>query len=216
VKHGAMMAAPDTFMFKVIGRGGHAAMPHLSIDPVMIAVQVINNMQSIVSRRINPLNPAVISFCTIHGGDAHNVIPNEVEVVGTIRTFDEELRKWIPKTMKEVLKGVTECQGASYSFEYIERYPALINDNDMTDLAAKSLSKIVGEENVSELKEPNMGGEDFAYLAQKVPSAFFFVGIAKDENNPVSHHHPKFEWDDKNVAVVAQGLAQVAMDFLSS
>jgi amidohydrolase len=86
----------------------------------------------------------------------------------------------------------------------------------MTDLAAKSVSKIVGEENVYELKEPNMGGEDFAYLAQRVPSSFFFVGIAKDENNPISHHHPKFAWDDKNVAIVAESLAQVAIDFLNN
>lgn len=216
VKHGAMMAAPDTFKFRVIGKGGHAAMPHLSIDPVMIAVQAINNMQSIISRRINPLSPAVISYCTIHGGDTHNVIPNEVEVVGTIRTFDKNIRAWIPKAMEGVLKGVTECQGANYSYEYIERYPALINDDNMTDLASKSLSKIVGEKNVCELKEPNMGGEDFAYLAQNVPSAFFFVGIAKDENDPISHHHPKFAWDDKNVAIVAQSLSQVAIDFLNN
>jgi amidohydrolase len=216
VKHGAMMASPDTFIFKVIGKGGHAAMPHLSIDPVMITVQAINNIQSIISRRINPLSPAVISCSTIHGGEAHNIIPDEVEVVGTIRTFDEDLRKWIPKVMEETLKGITECQGASYTYDYIKRYPALINDNNMTDLAAKSVSKVVGEENVYELKEPSMAAEDFAYLTQKVPSSFFFVGIAKDANNPVFHHNPKFEWDDKNISTVAQSFAQVAIDFLNN
>lgn len=214
IKHGAMMAAPDKFIFKVIGKGGHGAMPHTCIDPIIIAVQAINSMQYIISRRINPLEPAVISYCSIHGGENHNVIPNEVEVIGTIRTFDEDLRKWIPSAMESILKSTAECQGADYVFEYLEKFPALINDNKMTDLVSNSLSKIVGKNHVIELPEPTMGGEDFAYFTQRVPSSFFFVGIAKDKGNLVSHHHPKFEWDDNNLATIAMGLAQVAVDFL--
>lgn len=214
VKHGPAMAAPDTFMFKVIGKGGHGAMPHLAVDPVILTVQAINNMQSIVSRRINPLSPAVVSYCSLHGGGSHNVIPNEVEVVGTIRTFDSQLRSWIPKAMEDVLKGVTEYQGAKYEFKCIEGYPRLINDDKMTDLFKNSVGKIVGEVNVNEAPEPNMGGEDFAYFAQKVPSSFFFIGISKDMNNPVCHHHPEFQWDDKNLLIVSQAMAQVAVDFL--
>ncbi len=216
IKHGAMMAAPDIFRFKVIGKGGHAAIPHLSIDPVIIAVQAINNMQSIISRRINPLEPAVISYCSIHGGDNHNVIPNEVEVVGTIRTFDGDLRKWIPNAMESILKGVTESQGASYVYKYEEKFPALINDHEMTNLVSSSLSKILGEDHVFELPEPTMGGEDFAFFTQKVPSSFFFIGIAKDEEHLVSHHHPKFQWEDKNLLIIARGLSQIALDYLKS
>jgi len=215
VKHGPVMASPDIFKFKIIGKGGHAAMPHLTIDPVMIAVQAINNMQSIISRRINPLQPAVISFTSIHGGEVHNVIPNEVEVMGTIRIFDKELREWIPQAMKNVLKGTTESQGGSYVFEHIKRYPPLINDNEMTDMVEKSVAKIVGKDNVTEAPEPNMGGEDFAYFAEQVPSSFYFVGIAPTEDETVSHHHPKFAWDDKNLLIVSQSLAQVALDYLN-
>ncbi|TCO69068.1 M20 metallopeptidase family protein [Marinisporobacter balticus] len=215
VKYGPMMAAPDKFAFKVIGKGGHAAMPHACVDPVMIAVQAINNMQSIVSRRMNPVEPAVVSFCTIHGGKGHNVIPNEVEVGGTIRTFDNDIRKWIPQAMEETLKGITVSQGATYAFELIEHFPPLINDTKMTDLVKTATEKIVGKNHVHEDQVPNMGGEDFSFFAQAVPSAFFFVGIAEDENNWVFHHHPKFQWDDKNLLVSSQALAQVAIDFLN-
>ncbi|AOT71488.1 M20 metallopeptidase family protein [Geosporobacter ferrireducens] len=214
VKHGAVMAAPDKFTFRIIGKGGHGAMPHLAVDSISIAVQAINNMQTIVSRRINPLTPVVISFCSIHGGESHNILPNEVEVVGTVRIFDEDLRQWIPKAMEEILEGVTKSQGANYTFEYIERFPPLINDYQMTDLVSKAVGKIVGDERVSEAPEPNMGGEDFAYFCQKVPASFFFVGISKDLKNPVCHHHPEFQWDDKNLLTVAQSMAQVAVDFL--
>ncbi|SDK21960.1 M20 metallopeptidase family protein [Natronincola ferrireducens] len=216
VKHGAAMAAPDTFAFKVIGKGGHGAMPHLAIDPVILTVQAINNMQSIISRRINPLSPAVISYGSINGGENHNVIPNEVKVTGTIRTFDKKLRYWIPKAMEETLKGVTELQGAKYTFDFTEKFPILFNDDKMTNLVQKTVAKVVGEENVKEAPEANMGGEDFAYFAEKVPSSFFFVGISKDMEKPVLHHHPEFQWDDKNLLTVMQSMAQVAVDFLNN
>jgi amidohydrolase len=215
IKYGAMMASPDSFRFKIIGRGGHAAMPHLTIDPVMITVQVINQMQSIVSRRINPLLPAVISFTTIHGGETHNVIPNEVEVTGTIRVFDKSLRQWIPETMESTLKHIAEANNASYEFQLMPKFPPLINDKDMTNLAHSSISKVVGIKNVETAILPNMGGEDFAYFAEKVPSSFYFVGIAPNDENHVIHHHPKFSWDDKNLLIVTQTLSQIAYDFLN-
>ncbi|MGL5316407.1 MAG: M20 metallopeptidase family protein [Peptostreptococcaceae bacterium] len=216
VKHGAMMAAPDIFTFKVIGKGGHGAMPHVSIDPIVITCQIINSLQTIVSRKSSPLNPVVVTCGKIQGGDCHNVIPNEVEVEGTIRTLDEETRKWVPKVMEELIKGMTECQGASYEFKLEEKYPPLINDSKMTDLAKVSLQKVVGNENVKELKEPTMGAEDFAYYAKEVPSSFFFVGIAKDLDNPPIHHNPYFKWDTKNIKVLSEGLAQISIDYLNS
>ncbi|MCT4507672.1 MAG: amidohydrolase [Tepidibacter sp.] len=214
VRKGAMMAAPDMFRFKVKGKGGHGAVPHLSVDPIVIASQVINNMQSIISRRISPLESAVISFGSINGGKSHNVIPNDVEVVGTVRSFSEEHRNFIPKAMEDILKAVTNSQGASYEFEYEEKYPPLINDEEMTELARNSFKKIVGKDRVFDMKEPTMGGEDFAYFGQLVPSSFIFVGISKDKDNLVVHHHPKFKWDDKNILTIAKGLAQTAIDYL--
>ena len=214
LKEGPMMASPDIFNIKVIGKGGHGAVPQKSIDPIVITCQIVNSLQTIVSRKINPLDPVVITCGRIQGGDCHNVIPNEVELEGTIRTFNEETRNWVPKVMEDLIRGITTSQGAAYEFKYEPKYPALINDKYMTSFAKESLKKVVGEENVFDLKEPNMGGEDFAYFAQKVPSAFIFVGIANNKSEPVIHHNPYFKWDSKNVGILAQSLSQIAIDYL--
>ena len=214
LKEGPMMASPDIFNIKVIGKGGHGAAPQESIDPIVITCQIVNSLQTIVSRKINPLDPVVITCGRIQGGDCHNVIPNEVELEGTIRTFNEETRNWVPKVMEDLIRGITTSQGAAYEFKYEPKYPALINDKYMTSFAKESLKKVVGEENVFDLKEPNMGGEDFAYFAQKVPSAFIFVGIANNKSEPVIHHNPYFKWDSKNVGILAQSLSQIAIDYL--
>ena len=214
LKEGPMMASPDIFNINVIGKGGHGAVPQESIDPIVITCQIVNSLQTIVSRKINPLDPVVITCGRIQGGDCHNVIPNEVELEGTIRTFNEETRNWVPKVMEDLIRGITTSQGAAYEFKYEPKYPALINDKYMTSFAKESLKKVVGEENVFDLKEPNMGGEDFAYFAQKVPSAFIFVGIANNKSEPVIHHNPYFKWDSKNVGILAQGLSQIAIDYL--
>ena len=214
LKEGPMMASPDIFNIKVIGKGGHGAVPQESIDPIVITCQIVNSLQTIVSRKINPLDPVVITCGRIQGGDCHNVIPNEVELEGTIRTFNEETRNWVPKVMEDLIRGITTSQGAAYEFKYEPKYPALINDKYMTSFAKESLKKVVGEENVFDLKEPNMGGEDFAYFAQKVPSAFIFVGIANNKSEPVIHHNPYFKWDSKNVGILAQSLSQIAIDYL--
>lgn len=214
LKEGPMMASPDIFNIKVIGKGGYGAVPQESIDPIVITCQIVNSLQTIVSRKINPLDPVVITCGRIQGGDCHNVIPNEVELEGTIRTFNEETRNWVPKVMEDLIRGITTSQGAAYEFKYEPKYPALINDKYMTSFAKESLKKVVGEENVFDLKEPNMGGEDFAYFAQKVPSAFIFVGIANNKSEPVIHHNPYFKWDSKNVGILAQSLSQIAIDYL--
>lgn len=214
LKEGPMMASPDIFNIKVIGKGGHGAVPQESIDPIVITCQIVNSLQTIVSRKINPLDPVVITCGRIQGGDCHNVIPNEVELEGTIRTFNEETRNWVPKVMEDLIRGITTSQGAAYEFKYEPKYPALINDKYMTSFAKESLKKVVGEENVFDLKEPNMGGEDFAYFAQKVPSAFIFVGIANNKSEQVIHHNPYFKWDSKNVGILAQSLSQIAIDYL--
>ena len=214
LKEGPMRASPDIFNIKVIGKGGHGAVPQESIDPIVITCQIVNSLQTIVSRKINPLDPVVITCGRIQGGDCHNVIPNEVELEGTIRTFNEETRNWVPKVMEDLIRGITTSQGAAYEFKYEPKYPALINDKYMTSFAKESLKKVVGEENVFDLKEPNMGGEDFAYFAQKVPSAFIFVGIANNKSEPVIHHNPYFKWDSKNVGILAQSLSQIAIDYL--
>ena len=190
-------------------------MPHLSVDPVVITAQIINGFQSIISRRKSPMENAVISVCSIHGGTVHNIIPESVELIGTIRTFDDKMRQWIPKAMEDLVAGITKAQGADYKFQLNLRYPPLINDEKMTDTAKNAIAKIIGNENVEYAKEANMGGEDFAYLCQYVPSSFFFVGIAEDKDNPVIHHNPRFKWDDDVLKISASSLCQTAVDFLN-
>jgi len=217
IKHGAMMAAPDFFSFKMIGKGGHAAMPQDTIDPINLTMQAINNMQNILSRRIDPVDTAVLSFCSIHAGEAANVIPQDVEVKGTLRTLSEKNRQDIPQMMEAVLKGICEANGATYEFDFDPKYPPLINDSAMTNHIIKSIGKIIGEDNIKELAAPNMSGEDFAYLGAHVPTAFYFYGIKpKDNSREVIHHHPKFEWDDNVLEGSSATLAQIAIDFLAT
>jgi len=215
VKNGPVMAGPDQFDIKVIGKGGHGAQPHVAADPVVMAAQIINSFQTVISRRKNPLEPAVVSVCAIHGGTVHNIIPESVTMIGTIRTFDENLRQWIPKALEDTVAAITRSSGGDYEFDLALGYPPLINDEKMTDLSREAIAKIIGAENVKYMKDPSMGGEDFSYLCQKVPASFFFVGIAKDMENAPIHHNPKFAWDDRVLQTAAASLCQIAFDFLN-
>ena len=212
---GPIMAASLDFKFTILGRGGHGAMPHLAVDPIMMGAQAINFMQSIISRRTNPLETAVLSIGYIRGGEAENIIPDQMEAKGMIRTFSEELREAIKADIENILRGVTESQKASYLFECKESSPSVLNDPGLTRLAAKAFAKVVGTANVNAACKPTMASEDFAYYSHEVPSVFAFVGIAKDPAEPVLHHHPKFQWDDRNIRVLAEGLVQVALDFIN-
>ncbi|MBV1758308.1 MAG: amidohydrolase [Dethiosulfatibacter sp.] len=216
IKGGPFMAAPDKFIFKVIGKGGHAAMPHLCIDPIMITVQAINNMQSIISRKKNPFNPAVVSYCSLNAISEYNTIPDEVEVSGTIRTFDTKLRSWIIREMEETLKGITHSQGADYEFIIAEDFalPPVVNDYSLAELVKKAAKKVLNQEQVIEPKEPSMGAEDFAFFSEEVPSCFFFVGIAP-EGTEVVHHSPEFQWNDQNLKISMLVMSQAALDYLT-
>lgn len=214
IKEGAVMASPDIFDIRIMGKGGHAGIPHLSVDPVLMASQVICNIQGIVSRRTDPLKPVVISCCSIHGGESYNVIPNEVKIKGTVRTFHREIRDWIPTAIEEVLKTTTQSFGGDYDFKYIKRFPPLINDESMVNLARRSISKLIGKENVFKQSEANMGGEDFAYFAEAVPSVYYFIGITPENGDTIIHHHPSFNFNDTNLLLLSQSIAQVAIDYL--
>ncbi|MDR2796942.1 MAG: amidohydrolase [Treponema sp.] len=213
VKSGPVMASPDEFRIILKGRGGHGGLPHLGVDPVVMAAEVILQFQTIVSRRRNPLDPAVVSICMIQGGETHNVIPGEVQMIGTIRTFSKELRDFIPQEMERILQGITLAAGGSYTLEVCKRFPPLINDPAATGIVREAAKKILGPEKVRDAAEANMAGEDFAYIAEKVKASFFFVGIAKGET-PLIHHSPYFQWDDPVLITAASCLCQAALDFL--
>jgi amidohydrolase len=215
-KYGAMMAAPDEFKITVIGKGGHGAYPQSTIDPIVAGAQIVTAIQSIVSRNVNPLESAVVTIATFHSGSAFNIISNEAVMTGTIRTLSEDNREMVARRLNEIARSVASAYGAEAVVEVIRKYPVLVNSDTAVDVAKVAFAKVLGAENVTEIAAPSMGGEDFAYIAQRVPSAFVYVGIAKNIDEPISHHHPKFQWDDKNIAVLGKGLAQCAIDFLNN
>jgi amidohydrolase len=214
LRPGPMMASVDDFRLRIIGRGGHGGMPHLAVDPVVAGAQVILALQTIVSRRQNPVEPAVVSVTMVHGGDAENVIPGSVDLGGTIRVLSADSQKRVFREIETIVKGVCQASGAEYQLEFRKLFPPLRNDPEMAVRMGRAFAKVVGETQVSLAGQPVLASEDFSFFAEHVPSAFAFVGIAKDPAAPVPHHHPQFQWDDRNLLVLARGLAQTAMDFL--
>lgn len=198
---GPMMAAPDTFWINVFGKGGHAALPHQTIDSIAIASQVVTNLQHIVSRTTDPLDNLVLSVTKFVGGTTHNVIPGAVEICGTVRSFDKELRETVPKLMERVIKGITEAHGATYEFTYEFGYRPVINDAEVTQLMEDAVIEALGAEWVDHMR-PTMGGEDFSAFQQKAPGCFFYVGAGnKEKGITYPHHHPRFTIDEDALAV---------------
>jgi amidohydrolase len=198
---GPMMAAPDTFWITVLGKGGHAALPHQTVDSIAIAAQVVTNLQHIVSRNTDPLDNLVISVTQFIGGTTHNVIPGSVSICGTVRSFDQKLRESVPALMERVVKGITEAHGAAYEFKYEYGYRPVINDAEVTRLMEEVVVETLGTEWVEHIK-PNMGGEDFSAFQQKAPGCFFYVGAGNREKGIVyPHHHPRFTVDEDALQV---------------
>lgn len=217
LKEGNLMAHPTSFQIDIQGRGGHGSTPEKTVDPIIIGCQAVINFQNIISRNISTLNPAVLSCCAIKSGEAGNVIPDKLSIKGTIRTFDEELTTVIVDKMDKILQGLTSAYDAKYNFSVERMYPPLINNKDIFSSTTISLKKVVGKENVVIMDEPLMGSEDFSYIANEVPSNFFFVGV-KDEQEEIETflHHPKLKWNDKYLKISSKALVQVALDYLQN
>ncbi|GAB7140876.1 M20 family metallopeptidase [Deferribacterales bacterium RsTz2092] len=217
VQGGPFMAAPDEITIRVIGKGGHGSAPQEAVDPILMAADLLQAFQLIISRNKVPTDPAVLSIGTIHnvGANAFNVIPSEVQMTGSLRTFSEYNRKFIPEAMKRVADGVAMTHGGKCEVEVEPHYPALFNDDGAAAIMKKSVARLIPEKDIITNMPPAMGGEDFAYIAQKVPSCFIFVGISEDMNNPAIHHNPKFQWNDKVLKTLAGCLAQVSVDYLN-
>lgn len=209
---GPMMASPDEFEIKIVGKGGHASAPEYCIDPVVIAAQVVLGLQTIRSRAVSTFKPLVLTCAVIEAGSAFNVIPSEVTIKGTVRTLDKELRDEVPKLMEQIIGGITAAYGATFDLYYNKYYPILVNDHDAAEIMRGAMKKVVGEENYTEMENPIMGGEDFSYFAQKVPSAFGFVGIVPKGEVPYPNHHPKFNFRSEMALENSKILAQAAFD----
>ena len=191
------LAAADRFTIKIIGKGGHAASPHLSRDPILAAGHLITQIHSIVSRNVNPLESGVITIGKVNGGTASNIIPDEVELIGTVRSLNSQVREELKSRIEEVTQGVTRSFSMEYRFDFEYGYPVLINDSEMSKLVGLACSKGIGKENV-EVVKPSMGGEDFAYYLEKVPGSFFRLGCRNEEKGIIHPYHSSlFDIDEK-------------------
>lgn len=194
---GAFLAAAGAVEITVHGRGGHAAMPHLTIDPVVVAAKIVTELQTIVSRELDPLNSGIVSITTIHGGEAYNVIPETVQLRGTIRAISMETLQQIQQRVREITLAVAtahRCE-ASTTFPGID-YPPTVNDAQCWSVAKNLAVELTDEVHVQELA-PTMGGEDFAFYTEQVPGCFVAIGVRNEEQGAIySVHHPKFKVDE--------------------
>lgn len=216
ISYGPLMASMDRILIKVKGKGAHGAYPELSVDPITISAELVTSLQKIISREIKATEPAVLSICRIQGGFNQNIIPDIVELEGTVRTTNRQTRKKIAKRIDEITKGITSGMGADYELDYDYRYPPLINSTEFTEDFVGSAKKIVPEEKIIEIKSPAMGGEDMSYFLEKVPGTFFFLSNPKEvDGKEYPHHHPKFDIDEDLFWIGASLFVQGTIDFLN-
>lgn len=214
VKSGPAWAAMDKFEITVRSPGGHGAMPHLTSDPIVAAAQIINSLQTIASRTIEPIQPIVFSVCMIHGGHAFNIIPREVKMVGTVRTLDEDVRAKAIKKVKEILQGIGVAMGVECEFNYMDGCPPVINDPGMIEIIERAGTEILGSENVLSI-DATMGGEDFTYFSQVVPGAIFRLGVRDEEAGFISPlHRPTFDVSPRALSTGAAMLSRAALMYL--
>ncbi|MCZ3375856.1 M20 aminoacylase family protein [Rhizobium sp. AG207R] len=196
IRKGAIMAATDEFTVSIKGLGGHAAMPHKTIDPIAIGAQIVSNLQLIASRSANPLKSVVVSVTTFNAGNAHNVIPNDASFTGTVRTLDPEMRDLAEQRFKQIVTGIATSHGAEVEIEFQRNYPVTFNHADETDHAIAVAEEIAGAGNVIPNIDPMMGGEDFSYMLLARPGAFIFVG----NGDSAGLHNPAYDFNDEAIA----------------
>ena len=197
-KAGTLMGRPDEFEIEIFGKGGHAARAHQAIDPIVLVSQFIGAAQTIVSRNVDPTEPAVVTIGRIEGGTAHNVIPESIKLWGTVRTLSQETAMFIKERLEALLKGITESAGGGYSFHFNEGYPAVVNSIPETENVINATKKLFGSNSFIELERPVMAGEDFSFYQEIFPGAFFHVGSGSPESESTySWHHPKYNVDDR-------------------
>lgn len=215
IKRGAMMASMDKFEIEIIGKGGHGAMPHMTVDAVCVAGHVITELQTIVSRKVSPVEPAVITVGSVHSGTAFNIIAERAAMEGTTRALNEDIRKNFPQWIESVVGGVCQGMGADYKFKYSWGYPSLHNDAEFADFFQTVAEDLLGPDQVHQLPEPTMGGEDMAYFLQKAPGIFFCLGIAGKDGIPYPHHNPRFDIDESALWTGSALLAEAAQRWLT-
>jgi hippurate hydrolase len=195
VRPGPMLAACDMFEIVVQGKGAHAAMPHMGVDPIICAAAIATGLQTITSRNTHPLDGAVVSITQIHGGDTWNVIPDSVVLRGTTRCFKPELQDAIEAAIRRVAGGVADSMGASVTVSFDRRYPATVNTPDETAIAADAAAAVVGPEHVDRDVLPTMGAEDFAFMLRAKPGCYLFIGNGAEKSS-AGLHNPHYDFND--------------------
>ena len=215
ITKGPIMAGAELFNVRVIGRGGHGAIPDVAIDPIVAASNIVNALQSIVSRNVPPLDTTVVSVTNIHGGTAFNVIPPEVNLGGTIRTFDKGVRQKVLERFEQIVRGVAEGMGCQAEVEIKKITPALVNDESITSKVQETAQRLMSTSDL-DFGYQTMTAEDMAYMQEKVPGCFFFVGSSdKARQMDYGQHHPKFDFDEEALIRGSALMAAAAVDVLN-
>lgn len=213
---GPMLASPDTFNITVLGKGGHAAEPHMAVDTIAIGAQLITNLQHLVSRTFNPMDPLVVSVTKFVGGHAHNVIPGSAELCGTVRCMDPILHEQLPKRMEQIIAGITQAHGADYEFQYNYGYRPLINNEEITLTIAESIKELYGEEALYTIK-PSMAADDFSAFLHLAPGTYFNIGAGNKEKGIIHpHHHPQFTIDEGSLLIGMKVFITAALKLLAA
>ncbi|EOR27611.1 amidohydrolase [Clostridium sartagoforme AAU1] len=216
LKHGVVNAASNPFTITIKGSGGHGAYPHTTVDPVVIASHIVLALQTIVSREINTANPAVITVGSIHGGTAQNIIPEEVQISGIIRTMSKEDRAFAKERLIEIVQGICKSSRATAEIDIEESYPNLYNNDNMVDLFKVGAEKIIGKENVLLQKNPKMGVESFAYFANERPAVFYFLGSGNKSKNIIYPAHSSlFDIDEECLPLGVAMQCQMVFEYLT-
>jgi amidohydrolase len=215
VPSGPFMASPDTFSIVIEGRGGHAAFPHESVDPIAIAAQVVVALQHVVARETDPNERLVVTVSRISGGSADNIIPESVELGGTVRTFNTEARERARTAIERIVGGVTQAHAAAYRFEYVEGYLPVDNDPELATRVATAVERALGADALTEIA-PIMGGDDFSAYQREAPGVYFMVGAGNEETGATfPHHHPRFTIDERAMENAIAVFVEFARDLLA-
>ncbi|WP_019419248.1 M20 metallopeptidase family protein [Paenibacillus sp. OSY-SE] len=214
LREGAFMAAADAFAITIQGKGGHGAKPHQTVDALVIGSQLVQALQHIVARRVNPLHSAVVTVGVFQAGTAFNVIADKARMEGTVRTFDQAVREQIETDIRSITKGISEANDAGHDVAYTYGYPALVNPHTETEQLRGLIADLLGND-VFYDQQPSMGAEDFAYYLQHKPGAFFNVGSRNEsQDTAYPHHHPRFDIDEQALLVAGNIFLALAAHYL--
>lgn len=211
IRPGPLMAAADLFEIDVVGKGGHAAIPHKAVDTTLVAAEIVVALQSIASRNLDPVESLVISVCSFQTETtAYNVIPDSVKLKGTVRTYKPEVQDMAERRMGEIAEHVAKAFGATAKLNFMRNYPATVNSDDETVKAADVAARIVGEDKVNRNTPPLMGGEDFSFMLNARPGAFIFIG----NGDTASVHHPEYDFNDEIIPVGCSYWAKLVEELM--